>query len=144
MNIDIKWRRNEMYKLVVTISIFLRTFIFPNPFTGIFGLYLSDTMWGASAATFAEAFNFIFGGTILLPICYPLVGIIYTKGEAPIIGSILYALAVLFNSWLLSWLSTGLKIVAINQIIICFTVAIVIQIIALSTIRKLKEKVLHW
>lgn len=133
-----------MYKLVATISVFLRTFIFPNPFTGIFVLYLSDTMWGTSSETLAEAFNFIFGGTILLPICYPLVGIIYNKGEAPVIGSILYALAVLFNSWLLSWLSTGLKIVAINQIIVCFIVAIVVQIIALSAIRRLKEKVFNW
>ena len=76
-----------MYTLVSTVSLFIRTFIFPNPFTRLFELYLADTMFSSSALVFAELFNCVFGGAILCAVCYPLVGLIYDKGESPAIGS---------------------------------------------------------
>lgn len=94
-----------MYKLVSTISAILRTFIFPNPFTPIFELYLAGTVLSSSASILAELFNLVIGGTILCATCYNLVGIIYNRGEAPALGSILYAIFILINSKLLVWVS---------------------------------------
>lgn len=78
-----------MYKLVTSISAILRTFIFPNPFTPIFELYLDGTVLSSLASILSELFNLVIGGAILYIICYLLVGIIYKRGEAPALGSIL-------------------------------------------------------
>lgn len=130
-----------MYKLVLTGSMFLRIFIFPNPFTEIFELYFADTALSTSSSALADVFNLVFGGAILLPICYPLVGIVYDKGEAPAIGSTLYGLAVLFNSWLLSWIS--IKLQDIKLIIISFIAGIIIETIILLGIGTLKNNLLY-
>ena len=53
-----------MYKLVSAVSVFIRTFIFHNPFTRLFALYLADTMFSSSALVFAELFNCVVVGTM--------------------------------------------------------------------------------
>lgn len=130
-----------MYKIIASISVILRTFIFRNPFTGVIQLVLADSVWSTSAEALADIFNFTFGGVILLSICYPLVGIVYNRGEAPAIGSILYGLAVLFNSWILSCIST--KLPDIKPICIVFILAIAVEVIILLQIRKIKDKILN-
>lgn len=79
-----------MYKIVSTLSAFIRVFIFQNPFTKLFELYLGNTVLSTSAIMLADLFNLVIGGTILCVICFPLVGVIFDRGEAPVIDSFLY------------------------------------------------------
>ncbi|MDU1937978.1 MAG: hypothetical protein E6726_17815 [Clostridium sp.] len=60
-----KERDSRVYKLVSAVSVFIRTFIFPNPFNRLFELYLADTLFSSSALVFAELFNYVVGGTVL-------------------------------------------------------------------------------
>lgn len=128
-----------MYKLVSTISAILRTFIFPNPFTPIFELYLEGTVLSSLASILSELFNLVIGGAILYIICYSLVGIIYKRGEAPALGSILYAIFMLINSKLLVWVSQWRNGIDLNSLLIRFSIVLVIEIIILFGIRYIKE-----
>lgn len=128
-----------MYKLVSIVSAFIRAFIFPNPFTRIFELYLANTMFNTSAIIFADIFNLVVGGTILCVICFPLVGIIYDRGDAPVIGSILYGVFVLINSWALSWSSSGLKEGDLKLLLIRYGLVLIFEILILIGIRYFKK-----
>lgn len=128
-----------MYKLVSSISAILRAFIFPNPFTPIFELYLEGKVLSSLASILSELFNFVIGGTILCTICYHLVGIIYNRGEAPALGSILYAIFILINSKLLVWVSQWGNGIDLNSLLIRFSIVLVIEIIILFGIRYIKE-----
>lgn len=128
-----------MYKLVSTVSLFLRTFIFSNPFTQIFEVYLANSVLASSASTVAEIFNFSVGGTMLCAICYPLVGIIYDRGEAPAVGAILYGVFVLINSKLLVWASQWGDMVDLKSLLVRFFMVLVIESILLFGIRYVKE-----
>lgn len=128
-----------MYKLVSSISAILRTFIFPNPFTPIFELYLAGTVLSSLASILAELFNLVIGGTILCATCYHLVGIIYKRGEAPALGSILYAVFILINSKLLVWVSQWGNQLDLKSLVIRFIIVLVIEIIILFGIRYIKE-----
>lgn len=128
-----------MYKLVSSISAILRAFIFPNPFTRIFELYLEGTVLSSIASILSELFNLVIGGAILYIICYSLVGIIYKRGEAPTLGSILYAIFMLINSKLLVWVSQWGNGINLNILLIRFSIVLVIEIIILFGIRYIKE-----
>lgn len=130
-----------MYTLVSTVSLFIRTFIFPNPFTRLFELYLADTMFSSSALVFAELFNCVFGGAILCAVCYPLVGLIYDKGESPAIGSFLYGGLVLLNSKILIRIAQGLSEFNVKLFILFIFLALVVEIVILLVIRGVKEQV---
>lgn len=132
-----------MYKIIITISAFIRLFIFPNPFTRIFELYLANTMFSTSAIIFTDIFNLVVGGAILCAICFPLVSTIYDRGEAPVIGSVLYMEAVLFNSWLLILASNISKEPNLTSFLIIFTIFFTIEIGILIGIRYLKESVYY-
>lgn len=124
-----------MYKIISGISFFLRTFLFPNPFAKIINLYLADTMLNSSAPSLAELFNFSVGGIILCTICYPLVGIVYDKRKAPVLGSFLYCIFVLLNSWILSWISCRLGYADICSLSIRFGIVWITEGIILLFIR---------
>lgn len=128
-----------MYKLVTSISAILRTFIFPNPFTPIFELYLDGTVLSSLDSILSELFNLVIGGAILYIICYLLAGIIYKRGEAPALGSILYAIFMLINSKLLVWVSQWGNGIDLNSLLIRFSIILVIEIIILFGIRYIKE-----
>lgn len=128
-----------MYKLVSSISAILRAFIFPNPFTPIFELYLEGTVLSSLASILSEFFNLVIGGAILYVICYSLVGIIYKRGEAPALGSILYAIFMLINSKVLVWISQWGNGIELNSLLIRFSIVLVIEIIILFGIRYIKE-----
>lgn len=66
-----------MYKLISVISVFVRQFCLPNPFE----------CFGASAVLI----NWI-AGLMMAPITYLIVGYLYEKGSAPVLGSLLYLL----------------------------------------------------
>lgn len=71
-----------MYKIIACISSLLRCYAFPNPFENLIRYMLENTMISSSYIQVAIIFNFAFGGFLIWLICYPLVGIIYRKGEA--------------------------------------------------------------
>lgn len=127
-----------MYKLISIISVFLRTFIFLNPFTRYFQLGLSNTPLNTSSEIIADYFNLIIGGTILCWICYPLVGIIYDKGEFPVIGSLLYLGVILLNSKILVWISNTMTNFDFEIFLLIFVICITIEIIIFNFIRYIK------
>ena len=129
-----------VYKVVSKTSIFLRAFIFPNPFTKLFELYLSNSTLNPLASFFADIFNLAIGGTILYILCYSLVGLIYNRGEAPALGSILYILLILINSKLLVWASQTSSTITLKIFFIKFIIYLFIEIIVLISIRYVKEK----
>lgn len=130
-----------MYKIISMISAFIRVFIFPNPFTKLFELYLANTVFSTSAIILADIFNLIIGGTILCAICFPLVGIIYDRGEAPVVGSLLYG--VLVNSFLIAWASGWFEKTNILIFVISFIVIMIVEIGILFGIRSFKNAIYY-
>lgn len=132
-----------MYKIVSTISAFIRVFLFPNPFTKLFEIYLANTTFSTSAIILADMFNLFIGGAILCAICYPLVGIIYNRGEAPAVGSLLYGVLVLINSFLISWVSSWFNETNILIFVISFITIIIVEIGILFGIRSFKNDIFY-
>lgn len=132
-----------MYKLIRIISVFLRTYIFPNPFVEIIELYLANTILSSSAVMLADIFNFYMGATILHLVCYNLVGVIYEKGEAPAMGSILYVVFMFTNSKLLIWISQGLHKTNLKLLLIRFLIMVIIEAIILFCIKYVKKHLLN-
>lgn len=132
-----------MYKLVSSISAFIRIFIFPNPFTKLFEVYLANTVFSTSAIILADIFNLIIGGTILCAICFPLVGIIYERGESAAVGSLLYGVLVLVNSFLISWASGWFEKTNILIFIISFIAILIVEIGILFGIRSFKYSIYY-
>ena len=64
-----------MYRLISVLSLLIRQFWLPNPFE--------------CCSDYALLINWIVG-IILSPIAYLIVGTVYEKGSAPVIGSVLY------------------------------------------------------
>ena len=64
-----------IYTFMVIISVFVRQFVLPNPFECL-GDYAVLINWAASA--------------VIGELSYIIVGKVYRKGSAPVIGSILY------------------------------------------------------
>lgn len=128
-----------MYKLISALSMILRTFMFSNPFTRYFELALANSIFSTTSTVFAEYFNFTVGGGVLCLICYPLVGIVYDRGEAPAIGLILYLVAVLVNSQILVWISNSMIEFNIKELFLKFFFLIFLQVIVLKIIRYFKD-----
>lgn len=112
-----------MYGLMVMISLVVRQFCLPNPFE-CFGDMAALYNWIASFA--------------LAPASYGLVGLVYEKGSAPALGSLLYlvAYAVLTGVlWVLGqasfawWAIVGM-------------VALIVAAVLL--IRKITERTVQW
>jgi len=127
-----------MYKGISGISLFLRTFIFPNPFEKYIELYLQNTLWATSSSSISYFFNLAIGGTILWIICYPLVGIIYDRGECPALGSVLYGVLILINSKILVVISKAMTEINIKTFAIRFGLVLILEIGVLIGIRYTK------
>ncbi|WP_294475827.1 hypothetical protein [uncultured Ruminococcus sp.] len=81
-----------MYKFVVIISYWIRTFYLPNPFEK-FGKNIMIPMGMFEFPIPTNAINILFGSAVLVPFTFWVVGIFYDKGEdRPIKGSILFLL----------------------------------------------------
>ena len=81
-----------MYKLVVIISYWIRTFYLPNPFASLGdNIMVPIGMFDFPIPT--NAINMFFGSAVLVPITFCIVGRFYHKGEdSPIKGSLLFLL----------------------------------------------------
>lgn len=114
-----------MYQLVSLLNSFIRNEIITNPFE-----FISDN------PIIVVLFTYIIGGAVIHFIAFNMVGIIYKKGQSPIIGSILYLLAYTFNVWLILNISK----MCMNSIItISIYFILVIMIFGISS--KLKRTV---
>lgn len=128
-----------MYRLVRITSVFLRTFMFPNPFEKCITFYLQSTMYISASFEIAYIFNLVVGGTLLWGMCYPLVGIVYKSRECPIIGSIIFMILVLLNSQILVMISKYIDEFEPYTFLLRFTIAVCIEIIALIGIGKVRN-----
>ncbi len=106
-----------MYRLMTVISFIIRQFYLPNPFE-CFGNY-------------AWFYNLI-AEAVLVPVSYAIVGIFYTSGEAPVIGSFLFLLAYAALTGIL-WL-LGLVNFA------WWTIALVVAILIIAFVVYLKKE----
>lgn len=92
-----------MYKLMTIISIFIRQFCIPNPFEAL-GDGLLVNMGGVQTMLPPELLNWVAEPFIHL-ITYAVVGLFYSRGSAPEIGSFLYLMFYcihIFLLWLMS------------------------------------------
>lgn len=110
-----------MYNFIAILSILVRQFMLPNPFE-CFGVK-------------AVLYNLI-AGVLLTPISYKIVGLVYTRGSAPALGSFLYL--IVYSSL------TGVLCILGK---FCFAwwaivAMIVISVLVLYLINKLRTEVL--
>lgn len=106
-----------MYHIMSVLSLLIRQFYLPNPFEcfGDIGVFYN---WCA--------------GIILAPLSYALVGIVYQRGSAPAVGSLLYLLAysgLTAILWLLGLFSFS------KWAIVGMTVIITMVIVLISKVR---------
>lgn len=73
--VELKKGSQCIYKLISVLSLLIRQFCLPNPFE----------CFGDSALLI----NWI-AGTVMAPITYLIVGLVYEKGSEPVLGSMLY------------------------------------------------------
>lgn len=106
-----------MYGLVSVFSLLIRQFYLPNPFE-CFG-------------DMAILYNWC-SGIVLAPLSYALVGLIYRRGSAPVLGSLLYLLAYSGLTGILSVLG----LFSFNRWAIAgMTLIIVLVIVLISKVR---------
>lgn len=74
-----------MYKVISILSVFIRQFVLPNPF--------SDFPLG-------ELYNWA-ATAILVPITYIIVGLFYRRGSAPGLGSFLFLVFYMIHTGIL-------------------------------------------
>ena len=95
-----------MYKIISTASYIIRTFCLENPFEcfGVYGFLIN-----------------IIAGMIMYPISYRVVGTIYSSGDCPALGSLMYLgvyfaihCALMFlGKFSFAWWSIALLIIAL-------------------------------
>lgn len=84
-------RGNAMYKVIATISAFIRIFILPNPFAELEHGFL---------------LNIIIGEPLFHALAFGIVGLFYKSGDAPVFGSIMYLIVY----WILVLIVSGIVI----------------------------------
>ena len=79
-----------MYQIVSALNGFIREEILPNPFD-----FISDNQ------LIVMLFTYLMGGMILHIISFSMCGVLYNRGQAPVLGSIGYMMAFCLNVWIL-------------------------------------------
>lgn len=103
-----------MYQIVSVLNGFIREEIMPNPFE-----FLSDN------PIIVLIFTSLIGSKILKNLAYSMCGIFYSKGDAPILGSILYMFFWGLNVYILIKISQIFN----NIYVICIIYSISIMLI---------------
>ena len=119
-----------MYRIFNTLSAFIRQFCLPNPYAMYF-----------ETSAYADVFNILVGGVILHVFSFFLTSSVYEKGKHPSwIGSALYCISYIFNTFLIQYLCNNFSTLEIQYIILN---TFAINIITYILIRKIKEKILY-
>ena len=79
-----------MYRIISALNGFIREEMIPNPFE-----FISENQ------LIVMLFTYLIGGTILHIISFNMCGVLYKRGQAPVLGSIGYMIAFSFNVWIL-------------------------------------------
>lgn len=109
-----------MYSFINVLSVFIRQFIMPNPYTNII-----------NNQTYADLFNILIGGTILHISSYTLVGAIYRKGvDFPSTGSLLYLVFYIIFTLLITYVTYFIGSIKISIIVILCIYAILFLILS--------------
>lgn len=103
-----------MYQIVSVLNGFIREEMMPNPFEFIF-----------DNPIIVLIFTSLIGSKILKNLAYSMCGIFYNKGDAPILGSILYMIFWRLNVYILIKVNQFLN----NIYVICIIYSIVIVLI---------------
>lgn len=108
-----------MYKLIATISIFIRQFYIPNPFEAL-GNGLVVNIGEISMLLSPEVLNWI-AEPFMHGITYTIVDLYYERGSAPALGSVLYLIFYCIHIFLL-WLMSlaGFATWAVSLILVLY------------------------
>ena len=114
-----------MYKAIQIISILIRQFILPNPYTNLIG----DSIY-------AEIFNIVVGGIILYVLAFVLNGCAYYKGiDDPAKGSLGYLISYCYLTAIITMF--GYYILSVKWFLIVF---IIVYLISFIIVRKVFSK----
>ncbi len=113
-----------MYKLISCMNSIIREDFMPNPFE-----FISEDH------TIVMLFAYLIGGTILHTISFSMCGVLYTRGKAPILGSIGYMLAFSLNVGAIISISKLFNNIVLISISYIFFVVLVFKLLY-----KIKEK----
>ena len=92
-------------------------------------------------SAYADVFNILVGGVILHVFSFFLTSSVYEKGKHPSwIGSALYCISYIFNTFLIQYLCNNFSTLEIQYIILS---TFAINIITYILIKKIKEKILY-
>lgn len=103
-----------MYQIISGLNSFIREKIVPNPFE-----FISDNQ------LIVELFTYFIGAIIIYKISYAMCGIFYSRGKAPILGSIGYMVFFCFNAWILMTITklfSSIYIIAIIYFIVVIAI----------------------
>lgn len=112
-----------MYQIISGLNSLIREEIMPNPFG-----FISDNQ------LIVDLITYLMGGIILYKISFAMCGVFYSRGDAPILGSIGYMMAFSFNVWVLINISK-----LFNSIFIIGIIYLVVVIATFSLLNKIKE-----
>lgn len=119
-----------MYKIFNTLSAFIRQFWLPNPYEIYF-----------ESSAYADVFNIIVGGAILHLFSFFLTSSVYEKGRHQSwIGSALYCINYVGNTYLIQYLCSNLSHLEIQNIIV---VAFGINVSFYIVFRWIKNRILY-
>lgn len=117
-----------MYKSVSILSALIRQFCLPNPYEIYF-----------NSSAYADVFNIIIGGAILHLFSFFLTSSIYEKGRHPSwIGSALYCINYIGNTYLIQYLCNTFSNLQIQNIIIF---AFIANVVLFMLFRGIKNKI---
>ena len=112
-----------MYQIISGLNSLIREEVIPNPFE-----FISDNQ------LIVDLFTYLIGGIILYKISFAMCGVFYNRGDAPILGSILYMMAFSFNVWVLINISK-----LFNSIFIIGIIYLIVVIATFRLLNKIKE-----
>ena len=86
-----------MYYIVALISVVIRQYYLPNPYVAFVDPGI------------ATLFNIVIGGFILHVISFTITGIYYSRGDAPVIGSLSYLIWYCINTAIIIFVGTNVN-----------------------------------
>ena len=117
-----------MYKTFNILSAFIRQICLPNPYEMYF-----------NSSVYADVFNIIIGGAILHLFSFFLTSSIYEKERYPSwIGSALYCINYIGNTYLIQYLCNTFSNLQIQNIIF---IAFVVNVVFFMLFRGIKNKI---
>ena len=123
----------KFYSFIAIISWYIRNYCMDNPFNKFFELLISDIGFIGNSSAIVLIIDFFVGNAILHSVTFMVVGFVYSRGEFPTLGSILYLMFYILHIYILGKLCV--LITSSILIILLFIAFVFIEFIVLNTIR---------